>query len=97
MQETLENVSLTLRATFDAERESIGLVAEPSRSFDEGDNTRAKIEVLAAITAKANSIAAELIRQSEPSEPRRQDLYEHFAGLKEQMLNDMMEQVKREG
>ena len=94
MHETRE-VSLTIRALFDQEHESVGLIAEASQAFDDGPDTRAKVEVLAAITAKANSIAAEVIRSHEPDEQRRQELYAHFASLKEHMLNDMLEQVDR--
>lgn len=88
-------ISLTIKAMFDEEREAVGLVAEASEPFDEGANTRAKVEVLAAITAKANSIAAEVIRSGEADPARREQLYAHFASLKEHMLNDMLEQVEK--
>ena len=88
-----QTVSLSIRAAFDEQREAVGLFAEASRAFDDGDNTRAKIEVLAAITAKANSIAAEVIRSWDASDARRRELFDHYASLKERMLNDMLEQV----
>ena len=87
-----QTVSLALRATFDSQREAVGLIAEASQAFDDGPDTRAKIEVLAAITAKANSIAAEVIRSWDADDQRRRELYEHYASLKEQMLNDMLEE-----
>jgi len=89
-----QTVSLSIRAAFDEAHEAVGLFAEASEAFDDGENTRAKIEVLAAITAKANSIAAEVIRSWPADDQRRQELYEHYASLKEQMLHDMLEQVK---
>ena len=84
-----------MRAAFDPERETIGLTAEPSAAFDEGKDTRAKIEVLAAIIARSNAIAADVIRIYAPEDAQRKELYEHFASLKEQMLNDMLQEVNR--
>jgi hypothetical protein len=86
-------VSLEIRAAFDPQREAVGLTAQASPAFDDGPDTRAKIEVLAAITAKANSIAAEVIRSWPADDMRRRELFEHYASLKEQMLNDMLVQV----
>jgi hypothetical protein len=86
-------VSLTIRAIFDPQREAVGLIADASEGFDDGPDTRAKVEVLAAITAKANSVAAEVIRTCEPDPQRRQELYAHYASLKEHMLNDMLQRI----
>lgn len=92
-----EEVSLAIRAVFDHTHESVGVDAVGSAAFEAGQDTRAMIETLAAITAKANSIAAEVIEQWDAPEERRKELYEHYAALKENMLNDMLQQLGRGG
>lgn len=87
------DVSLTIRGIFDDEREAVGLAVQASESFDESDNTRAKVEVLAAIASKANALAAEIIRTWTEDDAQRRSLYEHFASLKEHMLNDMLKRM----
>lgn len=86
-------LSLTIHASYDSEHEAVGLTAQASDAFDDGPDTRGKIEILAAITAKANSIAAQVIRTWEAGEDRRRELYDHYATLKEQMLQDMLERI----
>ncbi len=91
--ESQGEVSLTIRAAFDDEQEAVGLVAEASEGFDDGQDMRAKVEILAAISAKANCIAAEIIRSWDTDENHRKQLYDHFAFLKEQMLTDMLQRI----
>lgn len=86
-------VSLAIRAVYDAQQEAVGIDAIASEAFDEGDDTRARIEVVAGIAARANCIAAEIIRQWDAPEERKRGLYDHFASLKESMLNDMLHRL----
>lgn len=88
-------VSLAIRAVFDAQTESVGLDAIASEAFDSGTDTRAMVECLAAITAKANCIAAAVIGRWQGPEQRKQELFNHYASLKEHMLNDMLEEMGR--
>lgn len=88
-----DEVSLTLRAVFDDAREAVGLAVHASDAFDASDNTRAKVEVLASIASKANALAAEIIRTWTQDDAQRRELYEHFASLKEHMLNDMLKRM----
>jgi hypothetical protein len=90
-----EEVSLAIRAVFDAEQESVGVEAHASEAFDAGEDTRAKIEVTAAIAARANGIAADLIHRWDADEERKRALFDHFAALKENMLNEMLEQMDK--
>lgn len=92
-----EEVSLTIRAVFDHAQEAVGVDAVASPKFETGEDTRAMIEILAAITAKANCVAAEVIDQWNAPEERKKELYEHYAALKENMLNDMLQQLRRHG
>lgn len=92
-----EEVSLAIRAVYDHTHESVGVDALGSPDFESGHDTRAMIEILAAVTAKANAIAAEVIEQWDAPEQRKKELYEHFAALKENMLNDMLRQQQRGG
>jgi len=87
------HVALTVRAIFDSESESIGISAEASEAFDAGGDTRAQIEVLAAITAKANCIAADVIGRWDADDDRKRALFDHYAALKENMLHDMLRQL----
>jgi len=85
-----QHVSLIIRAMYDAEQEAVGIDAQPSDAFADGSDPKAMIEILAAITAKANSIAAEVIEGWQAAPERKSELLEHYAGLKENMLNDML-------
>ena len=91
-----DEVSLAIRAVYDREQEAVGVEAMASEAFDAGEDTRAKIETLAAITARANCIAAEVIAQWDAPEERKKELFDHYASLKETMLNDMLEQLDEE-
>ena len=86
-------VSLAIRAVFDAEQESVGVEAQASEAFDAGEDTRAKIETAAAVAARANCIAADIIQRWDADESRKRALFDHFAALKENMLNEMLEQM----
>ncbi|MBI1368745.1 MAG: hypothetical protein GC162_08855 [Planctomycetes bacterium] len=89
-------VSLAIRAVFDADEESVGVEALPSEAFEAGDDARAKVEILAAITARANALAAQVINQFDADESRRKELFEHYAFLKESILSDMLQQSAAE-
>jgi len=89
-------VGLAIHAVFDAEREAVGVKAVPSEAFEAGTDPRAMIETLATISAKANFLAADVIRAYDADDARRRELYEHFASLKENMLNDMLRQQEAE-
>jgi len=91
-----EPVSLAVRAVYDHGDQAVGLEAVASEAFDRGEDPKAQVEVLAAIAAKANALASDVIQRYDPDPGRRQELYEHFASLKEHMLNDMLEQDDRE-
>ncbi|MEX2672607.1 MAG: hypothetical protein WD294_10905 [Phycisphaeraceae bacterium] len=97
MMSEQDEVSLTVRAVFDHAAEAVGVDAVGSPAFEGGEDTRAMIEILAAITAKANCVAAEVIEHWNAPDERKQELYEHFAALKENMLNDMLQQLRRSG
>ena len=92
-----EEVSLAIRAVYDHAHESVGVDAVGSPAFESGEDARAMVEILAAITAKANCIAAEVIEQWSDDPDRQKDLYEHYAALKENMLNDMLRQIGHGG
>lgn len=96
-QQEQEEVNLAIRAAFDHAEEAVGVEAVGSDAFEAGHDTRAMIEILAAITAKANCIAAEVISRWQAPEERKQELYEHYAALKENMLNDMLRQIEDRG
>lgn len=86
--------SLAIRGLFDNEQEAVGLDAFASEAFDQGDGpdqTRARIEICAAITAKANLIAADVIGRWPGDDQSRSELFDHFTQLKEKMLNDLIE------
>ena len=94
MPEPESEVSLTVRAVFDPKEEAVGVDAVASQAFESGQDTRAMIETLAAITAKANCIAAEVIQHWDAPDQKKAELYEHFAALKENMLNDMLQRIE---
>lgn len=89
-------ISIAINAVYDAEQESVGLSVAPSEAFESGVDTRAMIESLAAIVAKTNQIAADVIRQWDDTDERKKQLIEHFASLKEHMLADMLRQQEAE-
>lgn len=89
-------ISIAVNAVYDVQEEAVGLSVAPSEGFESGVDTRAMIESLAAIAAKANQIAAEVIRQWDAPEERKKLLIEHFASLKENMLADMLRQQEAE-
>jgi hypothetical protein len=51
------------------------------------------VEILAAINAKSNALATIVIQSYTDDADRRRELFDHFAGLKEHMLNDLLEQM----
>ena len=57
-----------------------------------GDDTRAVIEILAAVTAKANHLAATTIAAWDAPDERKKDLFDHYAALKESMLQNLLDQ-----
>ncbi len=85
-----QEIALLIRAVYDHAQESVGIDAQPSTGWESADDPRAKVEILAAIAAKANHYAADLIRDYPATEERKQSLYDHYAGLKEQMLEQML-------
>lgn len=90
-------VSLILRALYDHDQEAVGIVSEASQAFETGDDTRAQIEILAAVTAKANCMAAQIIRDWDADEEHKKQLVEHYAALKENMLNDLLGRLNEDG
>lgn len=86
-------VSLIIRGMFDQQQEAVGVDAVGSDAFETGHDMRAMIEILAAIAAKANCMAAQIIGDWDAPEDRKKALFEHFAELKENMLNDMLERA----
>ncbi|MBI1375039.1 MAG: hypothetical protein GC159_20160 [Phycisphaera sp.] len=84
------SVGLHIRAIYDQQHEAVGIDAVPSDAFASGEDPKAMIEVLAAITAKANFIAAEVIESWDAPAEHKANLFEHYAALKENMLNDML-------
>jgi hypothetical protein len=90
-------VSLIVRAVYDAEQESVGVDAVGSEAFESAADLRAMVEILAAVSAKANCLAAQVIRDWNAPEDRKRALFDHFAGLKENMLNEMLERLGSEG
>jgi hypothetical protein len=88
-----DEVRLTIHAAFDPAEELVGIAVEGSPAFEAGRDTRAMIEILAGIVAKANFMAAEIIRHWDAPDERRKQLVDHFAGLKEEMLANMLEQA----
>lgn len=89
-------ISIAVNAVYDTDQEAVGLSVAPSEAFEAGSDTRAMIESLAAIVAKTNQIAADVIRQWDAPEDRKKLLIEHFASLKENMLADMLRQQDAE-
>jgi hypothetical protein len=88
-------VSLAVRAVYDDERQAVGVDAIASEAFDLGDHPQAMLECLAAITARANCIAASVIGRFEGTDDQKKQLFDHFASLKEHMLNDMLRDMDR--
>ena len=97
MMSEADEVSVAIRAVYDAQAESVGLDAVASEAFDAAADTRAMVECLAAITAKANAIAAAVIGRYDASDDRKRELYEHYASLKEHMLNHMLQEMDQTG
>ncbi len=95
MSNQIGPISLTLHALYDVEREAVGVDLKPSPAFEAVTDTKAVIETLAAITAKANFVAGEVIRSWDVDDARRQELVEHYAALKEHMLASMLHEVER--
>ncbi len=91
-----EAVSLVIRALYNDEKQAVGVEALASEAFDAGDHPQAMMECLAAITARANCIAAAVIRRYDAPDERKKQLFEHYASLKEHMLNDMLEDLDRD-
>ncbi len=91
-----DEISLIIRAIYDQEREAVGVVTEGSETFEHGGDTRAQIEILAAVTAKANCMAAQIVRDWPGDEDRKKELIDHFAALKENMLNDLLNRLDEE-
>jgi len=94
MSQEEEPINLVIRGVYDLEQEAVGVDAMPSALFERGDQPRAMIEILAAINAQANAMATHVINGFTHDEQRRRELIDHFAGLKENMLNDLLEQHK---
>lgn len=88
-----DEISLTVRCMYDLEQEAVGIDAMPSPAFERGDNPRAMVEILAAVNAKSNALATAVIQAYTEDLDRRRELFDHFAGLKENMLNDLLEQM----
>jgi hypothetical protein len=88
-----DEISLTIRCLYDLEREAVGIDAMPSSAFERADQPRAMVEILAAINAKSNALATIVIQSYTDDADRRRELFDHFAGLKEHMLNDLLEQM----
>ena len=90
-----DQTSLAIQAVYDPDTESVGVEAIASPAFEEPGATRARIEILAAVTARANCIAAQVIQQWDADDDRKKALFDHYAELKEHMLNDMLESLDR--
>lgn len=88
-----DTVSLVIQAVYDSDEQAVGLSAEPSSAFGEPAEVSRAIELLAAVTARTNCLAAEIICNSAEQAEDRKALYEHFAALKEHMLDDMLNAI----
>ena len=74
----------------------MGVDVQPSPAFADGADTRAMIETLAALTAKANYMAGQIIADWDDTDARKAELMDHYAALKENMLNSMFEEAERQ-
>jgi hypothetical protein len=92
----LGEISLVVRAIYDRGNEAVGLACDASDAFASGAEPRAQIEILAALSAKANCLAAEVVRNWDAEEERKKALIDHYASLKENMLNEMLEQLDQQ-
>ena len=90
-------VSLIIRAIYDQPNEMVGIDVEGSPAFEAASDTRSMIEILAAVVAKSNFMAAEIIRNWDADDERKKALVDHFSGLKEEMLASMLEQADDAG
>ena len=86
-------VGLTVRAAYDPEAEAVGLDVEPTDAFAEVSDIKAVVEILAACVAKCNFMTAEAIRVWDGTEQRKQEAFDHYAALKENMLQDLLDQA----
>ncbi len=83
-----------IRVMFDNEREAMGIDASASNYFDAAHDPQANLELLAALVAKANCMAAVLIGDVERQDSEKKKLYELYAALKEELLNDMISRLE---
>ncbi len=88
-------VSLSLHAQYDTVQEAVGIELQPSPAFEAVVDPQAVIEILAAVAAKANFLASEIIAAWEAEDDRKKELLDHFAGLKEHMLSSMLHEAER--
>jgi hypothetical protein len=86
-------VELNVRAVYDSESEAVGLDVTPSAAFSQASDTQAVVEILAAVAAKVNFMAAEAIGAWADDPDRQQKAFDHFATLKENMLQDMLDRT----
>ncbi|MDH3585295.1 MAG: hypothetical protein OER86_13915 [Phycisphaerae bacterium] len=84
-------LNLLIRAIYDAEEEAVGIDSVASDAFEAGNHPQAGLQMLAAMAAKANSLAADVIGRFEADDAQKKQLFEEFAYLKEQMLEQMLE------
>ena len=69
----------------------MGIDSVASDAFEAGNHPGANLQMLAALTAKANSMAADVIGRFEADDEQKKQLFEEFTYLKEQMLEQMLE------
>lgn len=89
MSETVE-LNLTIAAVYDNLVQAVGVEVDASDAFDQPEYTQQLLEILATINAQSNQIASEVINTYAEDDNQRRALLEHYASLKEYILENML-------
>ena len=92
-----EHLNLTVSAMYDNEMKAVGIEVDASEAFDQPEYTQQLLEILATINAQTNQIASEVINAFAEEDSDKRALLEHYASLKEYILENMIHEGNAEG